>query len=288
MTDSLKFSKYEAIGNDYIVINPNDLLGELSAKAVEKICDRHFGIGGDGVLLGPLNSTEPYQLIIFNSDGSTAEKSGNGLRIFSKYLFDNGYLDGEEFRLQVRDTIIQGYRENRAGNFFRLNMGAPVFNIALRLNNDREEVITILDQAISFDPDTTLRVSAVSMGNPHCVVMDPGFTLQEIKKIGALIETHPMFPNRTNVQFLKVIDRSTISIHIWERGSGYTLSSGSSSCAAGSVAKKLGLVDESVLVQMPGGNIELQFDDQFNVHMLGPVNLIAEGKLASDFLSNLS
>lgn len=287
MKKSLKFSKYEAIGNDYIVINPKDVVdglheGLLSAERVAKICDRHIGIGGDGILFGPQTDREPYQLTIYNSDGSTAEKSGNGLRIFSKYLFDNGYTESPNFKLQVLDTVIEGYRIDDSGNLFRLNMGIPNFTLPIIKNNETKP-LSLLNEVVQFSEDIKLNVSIVSMGNPHCVVMDKGYSLEEIKQMGQLLETHPMFPNRTNVQFLKVIDSQTIAIHIWERGSGYTLSSGSSSCAAGAVAKKLGLVGNKIQVNMPGGNIELEFDESFHVHMKGPVNHVAEGDLATDF-----
>jgi diaminopimelate epimerase len=276
------FHKYQALGNDYIVLDPRDCKLEVSPPLVRRLCDRHFGVGADGVLFGPTSEMEPFAVVIYNADGSTAEKSGNGLRIFARYLHDHGYFAQPDFRLLVGTQVVAGTRLS-GGSLIRLDMGVPQFaTSAIPVSTTEPE---LLDSAVELPEGTTLRISCVSMGNPHCVVMDPGFSTAEVMRLGALLETHPLFPARTNVQFLVVRDRRHIGIRIWERGSGYTLSSGSSSCAAAAVARRLGLVDATLTVEMEGGAIEVTFQPNGAVLMTGEVAHVATGRLAPDFMA---
>ena len=238
---NIAFSKYHALGNDYIVIDPKNLSAPLTTEQVKLICHRNFGVGSDGILLGPLPSTTAKcALTIYNPDGSIAEKSGNGVRIFSRYLWDTKFVGNDEFALQtdggiVRSTVFDG------GKMVRVEMGKVSFNSEnIPVAGHKREVI---NETIKVS-DTQFTYCAATIGNPHCVVPLAEISPALAHQYGPLLEGHPNFPRKTNVQFLKVLDRANIAIEIWERGAGYTLASGSSSSASAAVAHRLGLVDK--------------------------------------------
>ena len=270
------FSKYHALGNDYIVINPRDLPAPLTTEQVKLICHRNFGVGSDGILLGPLPSaTAKCALKIYNPDGSIAEKSGNGLRIFSRYLWDTKFVGNDEFAIQtdgglVRSTVFQG------GKMVRVEMGSVSFDSEkIPVAGPKREVI---NEKISVG-GREFTFCAATIGNPHCVLPLPEISAELAHKFGPLLEVHPNFPRKTNVQFLKVLDRANIQIEIWERGAGYTLASGSSSSASAAVAHKLGLVDKDITVHCPGGLIKIEIGDNFAIRMTGSVTRVAEGAM---------
>ena len=279
---ALKFWKYHALGNDYIVIDPQDLPSPLTVEQVRTICHRNFGVGSDGILLGPLPATNAKcALKIYNPDGSEAEKSGNGLRIFSRYLWDRKMVGNEEFAIQtagglVRSTVFDG------GKSVRVEMGCVSFwSDKIPVTGQRREV---LNETISVG-GREFTFCAATIGNPHCVLPLPEISADLAHKFGPLLETHASFPNRTNVQFLKVLDRANIQIEIWERGAGYTLASGSSSSAAAAVAHRLGLCDRDVSVHMPGGVIKIEIGDGFSIRMTGPVTKVAEGVMDEEMFT---
>jgi diaminopimelate epimerase len=273
------FTKYHALGNDYIVINPKDLPAPLTTEHVKTICHRNFGVGSDGILLGPLPSTTAKcALKIYNPDGSIAEKSGNGVRIFSRYLWDIKFVGDDEFALQtdggvVRSTVFAG------GKMARVEMGKVSFDSEkIPVAGAKREV---LNEKISVG-GREFTFCAATIGNPHCVLSLPEINAKLAHEFGPLLETHANFPRKTNVQFLKVLDRANIQIEIWERGAGYTLASGSSSSAAAAVAHKLGLVDRQVSVHMPGGVIQIEIRDGFDILMTGSVTRVAEGIISPE------
>jgi diaminopimelate epimerase len=272
----MKFWKYHALGNDYLVMDPKDLPAPLTTEQVRTICHRNFGAGSDGILLGPLPSTKaPFGLRIYNPDGSEAEKSGNGLRIFSRYLWDRKLAGNEEFVIETPGGLVKStVFEN--GKMVRVEMGKVTFwSDAIPVTGPRREVInekiTVGGREFTF--------CAASIGNPHCVLPLKEISADAAREFGPLLETHANFPKRTNVQFLKVLDRANIQIEIWERGAGYTLASGSSSSAAAAVAHKLGLCDRSVTVHMPGGKLAIEIGNDFDILMTGPVTRVAEGMM---------
>lgn len=275
----MKFYKYHALGNDYLVMDPADIGRELTTDEIRVICHRNFGVGSDGILWGPLPSTKaPFRLRIFNPDGSEAEKSGNGLRIFSRYLWDKKLVGAGEFAIEtlggvVKATVFEG------GRMVRVEMGKVSFwSDAIPVTGARREV---LNEQITVG-DRTFTFCSATIGNPHCVLPLPEISSELAHKFGPLIETHANFPKRTNVQFLKVLDRKNIQLEIWERGAGYTLASGSSSSAAASVARKLGLVDAAVTVHTPGGQVAIEMDDQYAVLMTGSVNRVGDGVMSPE------
>jgi len=278
----MKFFKYHALGNDYIIINPANVGEELTPSQVKVICHRNYGIGSDGILFGPLTSEEnDFSLRIFNPDGSEAEKSGNGLRIFSKYLWDQGLIQENPFTVltvggKVRSQVHAGGRE------VTVEMGKVSFDSSvIPVEGPPREV---LNESISVDGQELL-FCAATIGNPHCIIFRDEITAEEARKWGPLIENASLFPNRTNVQFMKILDRNNIQIEIWERGAGYTLASGSSSSAAAAVAHRLGMCDSRIDVHMPGGKIEITIYDDFSVLMKGPVTRIAEGTIANEMFN---
>lgn len=275
----MKYFKYHAIGNDYIVINPQNVSTSLTPEQIKKICHRNFGIGSDGILFGPLKSEKgQFSLRIFNPDGSEAEKSGNGLRIFSRYLWDMQLVKEESFTIETLGGLVKSVVLDN-GKTVRVEMGKVSFysNEIPVIGESREvisENITVDNKAFTF--------CAATIGNPHCVIPLPEISPELAKQYGYLIETHPMFPNRTNVQFMKVLSRENIQLEIWERGAGYTLASGSSSSAAAAVARRLNLCDSSITVHMPGGVILIEISDDYSIQMTGSVTKVAEGMISKE------
>lgn len=273
------FSKYHALGNDYIVIDPLKTSVDLTEEAVRLLCDRHFGIGSDGILYGPFYEEDTPVVRIYNPDGSEAEKSGNGVRIFARYLMDAGYEDGGQFELGTLGGVVLVNVLDADGSMIQVDMGTTTFcSEEIPVAGPSREVV---DEPLEIDGNTW-RMTCVSIGNPHCVIPVDRLSKDMVIALGPLLENHEMFPNRINVQLLKVVDRNTIEIEIWERGAGYTLASGSSSCAAASVARRLGLVESDVTVRMQGGEILVSFAEDGHVLMTGAVTPVMRGEFLQD------
>ena len=278
----MKFYKYHALGNDYIVLDPADVGDELTSHQIRSICHRNYGIGSDGILFGPFISPQgDFVLRIFNPDGSEAEKSGNGLRIFSRYLWDKGLVQETPFIIMtVGGKVIS--HVHKGGKNVTVDMGEVSFDsrkipVEGPPRDVLNEIIVVNGQELLF--------CAATIGNPHCIILRDEISAEETQKWGPLIEKDPRFPNRTNVQFMKILDRKNIKIEIWERGAGYTLASGSSSSAAAAVAYKLDLCDSHIAVNMPGGTIEITVFDNFSISMIGPVVKVAEGTISDDMFA---
>jgi len=278
----MKYSKFHALGNDYIVIRPAELQSNPAPDVIRLICHRNFGIGSDGILLGPLDSKIcDFRLRIFNPDGSEAEKSGNGLRIFARSLWDEGFVGGKPFTVETLGGTVS-CEVSGDGKSVKVEMGEVSFDsTAIPVEGAAREV---LNEELKIDGHV-LRFCAATVGNPHCVVLSDDPTPDIAHRYGPLIEVDSRFPNRTNVQFMKVMDRKSIQIEIWERGAGYTLASGSSSTAAAAVAHKLGFCDPDITVHMPGGNLRIQFTNGFFATMTGPVTKICDGAMTDEMFN---
>ena len=239
-----------------------------------RICDRNFGLGSDGILVGPLQSEKAdFGLRILNPDGSEAEKSGNGLRIFARYLYDKKNVSSAPFTVNTLGGIVTCEVSSDASSI-SVEMGQVSFHSDVVPVSVKGSPREVLNEEMTIDGET-FNYYAATIGNPHCVIPLTEISEGLALKLGAKVENHPLFPNRTNVQFLKVLDRNRIRIEIWERGAGYTLASGSSSSAAGAVARKMGACDQNITVEMPGGEIGLVIDEEFNVKMTGPATRVA-------------
>lgn len=290
-----QFHKYHGLGNDYIVLDPRDFDPELTHERIRRLCDRHYGVGSDGILYGPLDPgavagshesssppTEPsFGLRIYNPDGSEAEKSGNGLRIFARFLYDTGRVKSAPFLVNTLGGVVTcSVLDPR--DRIRIEMGRVSFQSRdIPVDGPDREVV---DEPFAIAGEQ-LTICAATVGNPHCIVLYSRLSPEETCRLGPLIENDPRFPNRTNVQFLQVRDRDNIAIEIWERGAGYTLASGSSASASAAAAYRLGLCNAAVTVHMPGGVLDIGVDDSWGITLAGPVRSIAQGKLLDDMFA---
>ena len=282
----MKFCKYHGLGNDYVVLAPAEIVTDLTEERIRRICDRHLGVGADGILLGPLSRRgSDFGVRIFNPDGSEAEKSGNGLRIFAKYLFEKQYVRSKNFRIKTLGGIVDVQVKDDTAGLIRINMGKVTFiSNEIPVAGERREVVR---EPLDIN-GTEYEVTCLSIGNPHCVIPMREVSDQTARAIGPHVENHRIFPNRINMQIVRVIDRANIDIRIWERGAGYTLASGSSSCAAAAAVHRLGLVDGDVTVHMPGGTLRIEIADDGQIHMTGPVEGTFEGCFHPDLVKRLS
>ncbi|MBI4493249.1 MAG: diaminopimelate epimerase [Chloroflexi bacterium] len=268
------FVKSHGLGNDYIVIDPRAIPFELTPETIRLICHRNLGVGSDGILAVAPGGGGDFGVRIFNPDGSEAEKSGNGVRIFAKFLRDHGYTDQGRFVLHTLGGLVPVELELQAGRVAMVtaNMGTATF--------DPLESIEVEGERFA--------VTSLSVGNPHCVIVVPDVEQVDLRRLGPKIEHHPAFPNRTNVQFAQVVSRSEVRIVIWERGAGETLASGSSSCAVAAACQRLGLVDSEVTISMPGGQLHIALAAQGDLWMRGPVEEVCHGDFSPDLLRRVA
>jgi diaminopimelate epimerase len=270
----MNYAKYHALGNDYLVLDPKDAPELPATDAIVRICHRNFGLGSDGILYGPLKSDKAdFGLRIMNPDGSEAEKSGNGLRIFARYLYDTSAVKSDTFTVETLGGVVTCQIDDGAKSI-TVDMGQVHFAMTHIPVDGPEQADHNIGQLLTFNGKTQT-VYIADIGNPHCVVVQDEISVKQAHEDGAAIEVHEAFPNRTNVQFLKAIDRNNIQIEIWERGAGYTLASGSSSSAAAAVAHRIGLCDRDITVHMPGGKISIHIGDDFAIRMTGPATYVA-------------
>jgi len=279
------FVKAHGLGNEYITLDQENISFELTKERIVRMCNIHFGIGSDGILLKVPGTKADFGLRILNPDGSEAEKSGNGLRIFAKYLYDWGFTDKEKFTIETPGGIVTAHIiEKRNGKAFRIkvDMGKAIFKSEqVPVNYPKEECF---GEVLRIE-DKEFMVHCISVGNPHCVILKEELDEAETRHYGPIIENHPMFPNRINAQFVKVLSRNEVEILIWERGAGYTLASGSSSSAVATAMYRKGLTDGQVTVKMPGGELMLEIDPDFEIRMTGEVRETAYGKLSDELLN---
>ncbi len=279
---TITMKKYHGLGNDYLVLDPNKNDLALQTRNIEMVCRRNFGVGADGLLYGPMMEDGKIKVRIFNPDGSEAEKSGNGVRIFAKYLLDEGYIKPGKFSLNTLagDVEIEFVEED--GSSMRVNMGKPVYaGKEMAVAGMQGEVVNAHLRFHDNDYNTT----CLSVGNPNCVIMMEEVTPQQAKALGPYVEGAAYFPNRINMQLCKVIDRQNIAIEIYERGAGYTLASGTGACAAAAAAKRMGLVGERVTVHMPGGDLLIELEKNGDIYMTGTVGTVGTFVLADNFFT---
>lgn len=276
----MEFYKYNALGNDYLVYEYLNGDVEFTEELIKKVCERNFGLGSDGILVGPVIENDQIAVRIFNPDGSEAEKSGNGVRIFSKFLKDSGYVKDNSFKLKTLGGNVNVKYNNSDGTDITVSMGILDFSReALGAIDVPEEMVNV---DLVFNK-ITHKCTCVSIGNPHCVIISDDISKEMVCAIGKYSEVAEYFPKRINTQIVKVLDDHNIQIEIYERGAGYTLASGSSSCAAAGAAFKLGLVSSPISVHMPGGSLKIEIDDDYNVKMTGNVEYIGEMSIFEKF-----
>jgi len=259
--------KYQALGNDYLILDLPGPLGEVVAL-LPSLCDRHRGLGSDGLLAF---DAATMSVRIFNPDRSEAQKSGNGLRITAAHaVLEHGAGDRFELRTVDRANAVRVLARNGAELVTEVDIGRPSFRAAdLPANFDGEPKSVELDT-----PAGKVEAVLVSVGNPHCVVFGQPVTMGRCLELGPRLERHPAFPERTNVQLCEVIDRARVRAEIWERGAGYTLASGTSASAVAAACMRRGLVEDQVTVQMPGGDLAVRREASGNLVQSGPVRRV--------------
>lgn len=269
-----KFIKSHGLGNDYIIFDEEKITFSMNPKNIQKICNRNYGIGSDGILLFKKIDESTFSVRIFNPDGSEAEKSGNGIRILAKFLYEHKYTNLTKFQI------------NTLGGKVEVNLEVEKEKVkSIEVEMGKVNFIDI-DREIEVN-NNKIKIVSLNIGNPHCVFFVEKIDEEYIKNIGPYIENHPLFPQRTNVQMVKLLSPDTIEIRIWERGAGYTLASGSSSCASACASYKKGFVKEKVKVIMPGGELEVIIKPNWEVILKGPAQEVFIGELSKEFLEDL-
>lgn len=280
----MQFYKYHALGNDMLVLDPATFTAQLTSERIRLLCHRHYGLGADGICYGPLPGQQIPTMRFFNPDGSEAEKSGNGLRIFARYLWDQGYTDQHLYQIKIGDQISQVLLQDAVGQLISLTMGHLSFqSTVIPLSGPAREVV---DEVLEI-AGRKYQVTAVNVGNPHCVIFGHEVSAAAARAYGPLIETATQFPQRINVQFAQPLDEHTLQIEIWERGAGYTLASGTSSCAAAGAAIRTGRCVSPVTVKMAGGEVIVSIDAKGEVTLTGEVTAVAEGTLAQQLQAQI-
>lgn len=281
---NITLEKYHGLGNDYLIFDPNKNELELTEESVRLICNRNFGVGSDGLLVGPILGQDKLELKILNPDGSEAELSGNGVRIFGKYLKDAGYVQKNRFVVNTLSGQQTIQYLNETGTRIKVSMGKLSFySDEIPVTGPRREV---LNETMMFG-SIPYRVTCVTIGNPHCVIWLNDISKELACRIGKHSETADYFPEKINTELLKVVDRTNIEIEIYERGAGYTLASGTSGCAAAGAAYRMGLTDPKMYVHMPGGVLEVEIETDGSVLMTGEVGYVGRFTLSQEMAEEL-
>ncbi|MEM1539770.1 MAG: diaminopimelate epimerase [Candidatus Bathyarchaeia archaeon] len=274
----MNFWKMHGLGNDYIVVDnmSEELKEEELHNLALKLCNRRFGIGADGLLLICPSQKADVKMRIFNSDGSEAEMCGNGIRCLAKYCYENGLVCKDSFSVETLAGVKVLYLkiENHAVKFVKVNMGSPNFEadkIPMRWDG------VFINNPINVE-GKTLKATALSIGNPHCVIFVDDVENYPVEVVGPKLESHELFPKRTNVEFVQIVSKEKLKIRVWERGVGETLACGTGACASVVAARILGKVNEAVTAELLGGMLTVKYNDDV-VFMEGPAEKVFEGAI---------
>ncbi|MDE6016718.1 MAG: diaminopimelate epimerase [Acetatifactor sp.] len=283
----MKFTKMQGCGNDYVYVSgfEEKLPAEKKPEIVRQLSDRHFGIGGDGVIfINPAREAD-FEMEMFNADGTRAEMCGNGIRCVAKFVYDKGLTDSEHIsivsagKVKYLDLTVEGKDDVSRGAVtrVRVNMGSPI------LQPEQIPVVAEGEQAVDepiLVDDREYRMTCVSMGNPHAVVFMEDVENLKIEQIGPLFENHERFPRRTNTEFVEILDRQHVFMRVWERGTGETLACGTGCCATAVACVLNGLTEEKITVRLLGGEILIEWDREQNlIFMTGPAVTVFEGEV---------
>ena len=273
----MKFTKMHGCGNDYIYIDCTEEFVENEEKAAIILSDRHFGIGGDGIILIKKGTKADFEMVMYNADGSRGAMCGNGIRCVAKYCYDHKLTDKTTFTIESMGAVkyIDVNVENGEVKSAKVDMGKPSLkasDIPVNVNSDKaiDEPIKILEREF--------KMTCVSMGNPHAVIFMDDIEHLEMEKIGPKFEHHERFPNRVNTEFVKVLDRHTASMRVWERGSGETLACGTGACAVAVACILGGYTENKVTVKLLGGDLLIEwYREQNKIYMTGPAAVVFDG-----------
>lgn len=283
--NQVDFSKWHGLGNDYIIVAAAGLGFNMNAARASAICDRHFGIGSDGILLWGGTESTGLKLEIYNPDGSRAEMCGNGIRMLARYLFDNNHVTKATFPVNtgagiITPTVLPGGQVRVFMGQARLGGAGIIGYEGVRGESEA------LSQKIECEGQD-FEFTFVDMGNPHCVIEVDNLEDLEIARFGPVIETHGIFPNRTNVEFMTVTGRAEVSMRVWERGVGETNACGTGACAVAVAAYRLRNVGSPVTVHLPGGDLLIEVSPEMEVNMTGPAEEIYSGSMSESFVNRL-
>ncbi|HEX3150277.1 MAG TPA: diaminopimelate epimerase [Gemmataceae bacterium] len=274
----MRFTKMQGCGNDYVYVDlfRERLTGDMSKLAIA-VADRHFGVGGDGLILICPSERADARMRMFNADGSESEMCGNGLRCVAKYVYDHGIARKERLAIETGRGILTVDLEVKGGRAqrVRVDMGEPILEAA--------KIPTTLagnpplEQGVTYEPSEQLKVTCVSMGNPHAVAFVDAITDKHVHGIGPLVERHETFPRRVNVEFVKVNSRTDAHMRVWERGSGETLACGTGACAVAVAGVLTDRFDRRVTIHLVGGDLEIEWGDDNHVYKTGPAVEVFSG-----------
>lgn len=278
----INFVKMHGAGNDYIYVDGMKQTISNESEAAKKLSDRHFSVGGDGLIIIKKGNVADYEMVMYNSDGSRGAMCGNGIRCVAKYLFDNGYTDGEEFTVESMGAVkkIKVNTVNGKAVTARVDMGKPILkasDVPVITNGER-----CINQPITID-DREFKMTCVSMGNPHAVMFidetPKDFDLNHYGKIAE--QSTDIFPDRVNAEFAKIVDRSNIEMRVYERGAGETLACGTGSCATAVAAILNGYCDNKVTIHLLGGDLQIEWsgDENDSIIMTGPAEYAFYGEV---------
>ncbi|MDE6760728.1 MAG: diaminopimelate epimerase [Lachnospiraceae bacterium] len=281
----MKFTKMEGIGNDYVYVNCFQEKVEDPRRAAVKVSDRHYGIGSDGLILIKPSDVADFCMDMYNADGSQSEMCGNGIRCVAKYVYDYGLTDKTSISVETLAGIkyLDLKVEDGKVAMVTVNMGQPeLIPAKIPVKSDKDILVN--------EPVTVggreYKMTCVSMGNPHCIVFvedTEGFPLEEI---GPQFENHAIFPNRVNAEFIQILDRKTVNMRVWERGSGETLACGTGACASAVACILNDLTDEEITIHLLGGDLLVRWDKEKNVvYMTGPATVVFDGEIADEKLA---
>lgn len=283
--NKMRFHKVHGIGNDFILVNNIEEGLPISkfSKLSKKLCKRHFSIGADGILVLLSSDSADFQMRIFNADGSEAEMCGNGIRCIAKYVYEKGLTDKKDLTFETLAGIIKPKLKTNDSNTvigITVDMGTP------QLTRDkipmRGSEGNVISEELSID-DETFRVTAVSMGNPHCIIFVDEFA-DNWKEIGPKVEKHPVFPQHTNVEFVQILSPTHVTVKVWERGAGATLACGTGASAVGValILNEKAKKDDIITVSLPGGDLSITWASDGHVYMTGPAEITFEGQVELD------
>ncbi|MCQ2539692.1 MAG: diaminopimelate epimerase [Acetatifactor sp.] len=283
----MKFTKMQGCGNDYVYVNgfTEKIEQEKKPEIVRRLSDRHFGIGGDGVIFINPSDEADFEMEMFNADGTRSQMCGNGIRCVAKFVYDKGLTDSEHITIisggavKYLDLTVDKKDAGDRGNVskVRVNMGKPILkpsDIPVVCEGERaiDTPITVLGKEY--------RMTCVSMGNPHAVIFMDGVADLDLEKIGPYFENHEVFPERVNTEFVEIIDRKTVSMRVWERGTGETLACGTGCCAIAVACVLNGLTENAITVKVLGGELEIEWAGEDSVvYMTGPAVTVFEGEV---------
>ncbi len=286
----MEFFRAHGLGNDYLVADDGQLDPPLSPPAIRLICDRHRGVGSDGILVKTASTDADFGVRIYNPDGSEAEKSGNGLRIYAAYLHAEGLVrEGSPFTVQTLGGLVTMLVSNTGSSgvmMVEVEMGRASFmSSAVGLSGPDREVD---GEMLELEGGDRVAMNTVSIGNPHCVCFEDELIFDDLRRRGPQISTHPWFERGVNVQFARAVGPAEVEAFVWERGAGETLASGSSACAVAAASVRRGIVRErQVAVRMPGGTLDVTVGDAWDLVLRGPVESVCRSRLTEGFLAQL-